>query len=173
MGFWAVFGLRSCPDGSGWAVGFICSLFRGKGPSILDPFRAILDDLVPNRHSGPDLDLQDQAGDGPLEWVRPVPKSPERSWHASGPSFRPNRRFANHFGPNLMSLDQTRTLVNRDWTWAEAWADLGLRPTLDDLGLMLGHPPLLCPGYAMSSWFGYSQSHSQLGSSPPWMRTGP
>ena len=31
------------------------------------------------------------AGDGPLEWVRPLPKAPERSWHASGPSFSPNR----------------------------------------------------------------------------------
>ena len=37
-----------------------------------------------------------------------------------------------------MFLDQTGTLVNQDWTWAEAWADLGLRPTLDDLGLRLG-----------------------------------
>ena len=37
-----------------------------------------------------------------------------------------------------MFLDRTRTLVNQDWTWAEAWADLGLRPTLDDLGLRLG-----------------------------------
>ena len=78
------------------------------------------------------------AGDGPLEWVRPIPKAPERSWHASGPSFRPNCRFSTHFGPNLMFLDRTGTLVNQDWTWAEAWADLGLRPTLDDLGLRLG-----------------------------------
>ena len=99
----AVFGLRSGPDGSGQAVGFIWSLFRAKR-SILDPFRAIFDDLGPNRHCGPDLDLQDQAGDGPLEWVRPIPKAPERSWHASGPSFRPNRRFSTHFGPNLMFL---------------------------------------------------------------------
>ena len=37
-----------------------------------------------------------------------------------------------------MFLDRTGTLVNQDWTWAEAWADLGLRPTLDDLGLRLG-----------------------------------
>ena len=37
-----------------------------------------------------------------------------------------------------MFSDQTGTLVNQDWTWAEAWADLGLRPTLDDLGLSLG-----------------------------------
>ena len=81
------------------------------------------------------------ARDGPLEWVRPIPKAPERSWRASGPSFRPNPRFLTHFGPNLMFLDGTGTLVNQDWTWAEAWADLGLRPTLDDLGLSLG--PLL------------------------------
>ena len=106
--------------------------------STLDSIRAIFDDLGPNRHCGPDLDLQDRAGDGRLEWVRPVPKAPERSWHASGPSFRPNRRFSTHFGPNLMFLDRTGTLVNQDWTWAEAWADLGLRPTLDDLGLRLG-----------------------------------
>ena len=37
-----------------------------------------------------------------------------------------------------MFLDGTGTVVNEDWTWAEAWADLGLRPTLDDLGLRLG-----------------------------------
>ena len=40
-----------------------------------------------------------------------------------------------------MFLDVTGTVVNEDWTLAEAWADLGLRPTLDDLGLRLG--PLL------------------------------
>ena len=95
-------------------------MFRAK-QSILDPFRAIFDDLGPNRHCGPDLDLQDQAGDGPLEWVRPVPKAPERSWHASGPSFRPNRRFSTHFGPNLMFLAPTGTLVSQDlglaWLW--------------------------------------------------------
>ena len=30
----------------------------------------------------------------------------------------------------------------------------------DNQGVMLRalHPPLLCPGYAMSSWFGYSQA---------------
>ena len=39
--FLAVFGLRSGPDGSGQAVGFIWSLFRAK-PSILDPFRTIM-----------------------------------------------------------------------------------------------------------------------------------
>ena len=44
-----------------------------------------------------------------------------------------------------MFLGVAGTVVNEDWTWAEAWAeawvDLGLRPTLDDLGLRLG--PLL------------------------------
>ena len=39
--------------------------------SILDPIRTIFDDLGANRHRGPDLDLQDQAGDDPLEWVGP------------------------------------------------------------------------------------------------------
>ena len=52
--------------------------------------------------------------------------------------FGPNGRFWTHFKPNLMFLERTGTLVNQDWTWAEAWADLGLRPTLDDLGLRLG-----------------------------------
>ena len=106
--------------------------------------------MGPNRHCGPDLDLQDQAGDGPLEWVRPVPKAPERSWHASGPSFRPNRGLSTHFGPNLMFLDRTRTLVSQDWTWADlgrlwptlgrglgrSWANLG--PTLGRLVANLG-----------------------------------
>ena len=36
--------LRSGPDGSGQAVGFIWSLFRDK-PSILDPFRVIFDTI--------------------------------------------------------------------------------------------------------------------------------
>ena len=39
-----VFGIRSSPDGSAQAVGFIWSLFRAK-PSILNPFRTIFDDL--------------------------------------------------------------------------------------------------------------------------------
>ena len=86
LGFETIFGFRSGPDGSAQAAGFIWSLFRAKR-SILDPIRTIFDDLGPNRHCGPDLDLQDQAGDGPLEWVRPIPKALERSWHASGPSF--------------------------------------------------------------------------------------
>ena len=111
------FGLRSGPDGSGQALGFIWSLFRDKW-SILDPFRAIFDDLGPNRHCGPDLDLQNQAGDGPSEWVRLGPKAPERSWHASGASFKPNREFSSSFTPNLMFFDGTGTLVNQDWTWA-------------------------------------------------------
>ena len=40
-----------------------------------------------------------------------------------------------------MFLEPTGTVVNEDMTLAEAWADLGLRPTLNDLGLRLG--PLL------------------------------
>ena len=92
-------------------------MFRAKR-SILDPFRAIFDDLGPNRHCGPDLDLQDQAGDGPLEWVRPVPKAPERSWHASGPSFKPNGRFWTHFGPFLMFLARLENQV-----WAKTWPE--------------------------------------------------
>ena len=46
--FLNVFGLRSGPDGSGQAVGFIWSLFRAK-PSILDPFRTKFDVFGPDR----------------------------------------------------------------------------------------------------------------------------
>ena len=53
----AVFGLRSGPDGSGQAVGFIWFLFRAK-PSILDPFRSKFDVFGPDRNLGqPGLDL--------------------------------------------------------------------------------------------------------------------
>ena len=45
-------------------------------------------DDAPGRPLGPDTAFF--AGDGPSEWVRPIPKALERSWHASGPSFRPN-----------------------------------------------------------------------------------
>ena len=54
-------------------------------------------------------------GDGSLECVRPIPKAPERSWHASGPSFRPNGRLWTQFGPFSMIwartdiVDPTRT----------------------------------------------------------------
>ena len=55
--FWAVFGLRSGPDGFAQAVLFIWSLFRAK-PSILDPFRSKLDAFGPDRNFGqPGLDL--------------------------------------------------------------------------------------------------------------------
>ena len=55
--FVAVFGLRSGPDGSGQAVGFIWSLFRAK-PSILDPFRTKFDVFGPDPNFGqPALDL--------------------------------------------------------------------------------------------------------------------
>ena len=101
--FFCRFGLRSGPEGSAQAVGFMWSLFRAK-PAILDPFQVIFDDLGPNRHCRPNLDLQDRAGDGPLEGVRPVLKAPEPSWHASGPSFMPNGRWEIHFKPNFMFL---------------------------------------------------------------------
>ena len=59
------------------------------------------------------------AGDGPLEWVRPIPKAPERSWHASGPSFSPNGRFWTRFGSFLMIWARTDILdlqdQARDW----------------------------------------------------------
>ena len=67
--------------------------------------------------------------------VRMSPDNPQDSF---GPSFRPNGRFSTHFGLNLMFLALTGTLVSQDWTWAEAWIDLGLGPTSDDLGLRLG-----------------------------------
>ena len=111
--------------GAGHAVGFMWCLIRAK-LSILDPFWDIFNDLGPNRHCGPDLDLQDQARDGPLEWVRPMSKALERSWQASGPSFRPNHRFSTHFGTNLMFLAPTGTLVSQDlgfaWLWASPFA---------------------------------------------------
>ena len=110
--FCRIFGFKSGPDGSGQPSGFICINFHPK-QLILDPVRVIFDDLGLNRHCGPDLDLQDQAGHGPLEWVRPVPKAPERSWHASGASFRPKRRFSTHFGQNFMFLRQDRCLLLR------------------------------------------------------------
>ena len=47
------------------------------------------------------------ARDGPFEWVRPIPKAPERSWHASGPSFRPNSRFSTHFWSFLVIWART------------------------------------------------------------------
>ena len=49
--FFAVFGLRSGPDGSGQAVGFIWFLFRAKR-SILDPFRAKFDVFGRDRNCG-------------------------------------------------------------------------------------------------------------------------
>ena len=79
------------------------------------------------------------AGDGPLEWVRPIPKAPERSWHASGPSFRPNRRFWTHFGPFLMFLARLENQV---------WAKLGPEPPTkppDSGFFFLGPIPELFP----------------------------
>ena len=61
--------------------------------------------------------------------------------------------------PDLSKFDVlgagTGTLVNRDFTWAEAWADLGLRPTLDDIGLRLG--PILD-----QSWADFGPTSGQL-----------
>ena len=55
--FWGVLGLRSGPNGSGQAVGFIWSLFRAK-PSILDPFRIKFGVFGPDPNfSQPGLDL--------------------------------------------------------------------------------------------------------------------
>ena len=62
----------------------------------------------------------------------------DRPQDSFGLCFGPSRQFSTRFGPNLKLFHRTGTLVNQDWTWAEAWADLGLRPTLDDLGLRLG-----------------------------------
>ena len=63
---------------------------------------------------------------------------PDMPSDSFGLCFGPNRRFSTHFGSNLMLLARTGTLVNHGSTWAEAWADLGPRSTLDDLGLRLG-----------------------------------
>ena len=50
--------------------------------------------------------------------VRMGPDDPQDSF---GPSFKPNRRFSTHFGPNLMFLAPTGTLVGQDlglaWLW--------------------------------------------------------
>ena len=55
--FLAVFGLRSGPDGSRQAVGFIWSLLWAK-PSILDPFRTKFNVFGPDPNFGqPGLDL--------------------------------------------------------------------------------------------------------------------
>ena len=99
--FCQIFDLKTGRKRSGQSSGFIWTKFQAKW-SILDPIRTIFDDLGSNRHCGPDLKLEDQAGHGPLEWVGPIPTAPERSWHASGPSFRPNHRFLTHYGSNLM-----------------------------------------------------------------------
>ena len=41
--------------------------------------------------------------------VRMGPDNPQDSF---GPSFKPNRRFSTHFGPNLMFLELTGTLAD-------------------------------------------------------------
>ena len=60
-----VFGLRSGPDGSGQAVGFIWPLFRTK-PSILDPFRTKFDVFGPDRNFGQPGFLLGLALENPL-----------------------------------------------------------------------------------------------------------
>ena len=45
----------------------------------------------------------------------PVRNAPERSWHASGPIFRPNRRFWTRFGPFLMICART-DILGGTWT---------------------------------------------------------
>ena len=39
---------------------------------------------------------------------------PDMPWDSFGLCFRPNRRFSTHFGPNLMFLAPTGTLVSLD-----------------------------------------------------------
>ena len=55
------------------------------------------------------------AEDGPLEWVRPIPKTPQLSWHASGASFRPNGRLWTQFEPFSMIWART-DIVDPTWT---------------------------------------------------------
>ena len=71
------------------------------------------------------------AHGGPLEGVRPIPKAPERSWHASGLIFSLNHRFWRHFRQFSMFLAQLGNQV-----WAKTWRgpDLKIR-TEPKLGL--------------------------------------
>ena len=62
--FLLFFGRGTGPKRSGTVLACFWTNFQAK-PSILDPIRAVFDDLGPNRHFGPDLDLQDQARDWP------------------------------------------------------------------------------------------------------------
>ena len=62
--FLLFFGRGTGPKRSGAVLACFWTDFQAK-PSILDPIRAIFDDLGPNRHFGRDLDLQDQARDWP------------------------------------------------------------------------------------------------------------
>ena len=50
-----------------------------------------------------------------MEWVRPIPKAGERSWHASGPSFSPKGRFWTRFGSFLMIWART-DILGGTWT---------------------------------------------------------
>ena len=60
--FFTFFGRGTGPKRSGAVLACFWTDFQAE-PSILDPIRAIFDDLGPNRHFGWDLDLQDQARD--------------------------------------------------------------------------------------------------------------
>ena len=60
--FLLFFGRGTGPKRSGAVLACFWTDFQAKR-SILDPIRAIFDDLGPNRHFGRDLDLQDQARD--------------------------------------------------------------------------------------------------------------
>ena len=62
--FFAVFGLRSGPDGSGQAIRFIWSLFQAKR-SILDPFRTKFDVFGPDRTLADVADMSRRDPTGP------------------------------------------------------------------------------------------------------------
>ena len=47
--------------------------------------------------------------------------APDNLQDSFGPIFRPNRRFSIHFGPNLMFLAPTGTLVSQDLRLAWPW----------------------------------------------------
>ena len=68
---------------------------------------------------------------------------PDKRFDSFGLCFKPNRRFSTHFGPDLVFLDRTGTLVSHDWTWADLgrlWPTLGrgLGRSWTNLGPTLG-----------------------------------
>ena len=120
----AFFGLRSGPDGSGRAVGFICFLFAAKQPSILDPFRTKFDVFGPGPNFGqPGLDLGRSwptlADLGDLLWLAhgaspllTTTWAEAYLWADIGPTL--GRLWAD-FGPTLGQL------------WADLWLTFGGR----------------------------------------------